>query len=608
MSIPVPLGVRIYSPVNSLDVWVTRWVSDLTYRSVVPGGFASATFTLHTPQHVAGASAAWSPRAERNLLVRLFNRVQVVDLRSGEIAWEGRIESAARAGDDGWAWSIGCTGAMAVASDITRPVFYADSEVTDWTDWTPTNPDLFSGGSSSDSGPTLKYTLKNNNTVGPMATTDVFVGFAHTLCLRTNQYLGRFSITYGSVPPTGTTGTSISARADVQEGDIGPIQTGVDSTAFGTHTRKSNRVSTEFTSTSAQIVILDVFCSLAAGVPTGNQAQAQGIFTKPVVLAMRQDRNGANLTASSNYPNDWVTVSQVVEDVVGRFLNGGWSISGGNIPNPGSVSPTNLFVDSSDTTHITNLKYTDGATAATILNDLITVQTDAYWAIWESTFTATDATDRARYRFEWATWPAGWGYLASSADGIDEQPDGGDIYNFVWYQYEVLEDDPVTSVKDQEWWDSTSAPLLAGNVTRAATVKKDGVITDADAATLAAAWIVANGTERNAGTITIARPIQLYDKGTASYSGASRMVDPHMLRPGKLIRVTDLPAQADGANFAHGDNAPPATHAGVVFKVVATNYDANANTCTMELDQPSTWSLPGQIVPGAKTNVQTIPG
>lgn len=63
MSVPVPLGVRIYDHQNNVDQWVTRWVDDLQYRSVIPGGFASASFRLHVPQHMYPVSAAWMPRA-----------------------------------------------------------------------------------------------------------------------------------------------------------------------------------------------------------------------------------------------------------------------------------------------------------------------------------------------------------------------------------------------------------------------------------------------------------------------------------------------------------------------------------------------------------------
>lgn len=614
MSVPIPLGVRIYDRLGNVDMWVTRWVTDLQYRSVVPGGFASASFTLHVPQHMYPVAAAWSARAPRIPLVQLFNRVQVVDLRSGEIAWEGRIDSAARVSDDGFAWDIGCAGAMIAATDITRPVFYADSSLDSWKENPQYSGQVFDY-SRIDSGPTLQVGMTAGQT---WTTTLALQAFIHNLCYATNQYLARFSATYGGSAPSATGGTSISVRADVYTPSTGSIQTGVDVTAFGGGpTRKANPVggTNSFSSTVAQAIELSVYNSsgtTTCTIPASNPGY--GLIVNPVVITQRMDRTGTLITSTSAYATDYVTVSQVVEDVLGRFLVGGWTFSSGaplDNPSPGQVRSSDAFIDTTDTTPITDLKFVDGASAADILNTLMTVQTDAYWAIWESKSGATNAPDSNRYRFEWATWPAGWGYIASAISELDEQPDAGDVYNMVWYQYQGA-DSLRTQLTDtflQEWWDfgdQTTAPLLRDRLTRGATVKRDGITTNADV--LAAQWIADNGREKNTGSVTVRGPIQLYDAGVGSYSGAGRMVDPWLIRPGRLIRLPDVPPQADMTNVDHGTTAPPATHTGSVFKVVATNYDSSDNSCRLELDQITQWSLPGQIVPAAPSNVRTIPG
>lgn len=615
MSVPVPLGVRIYSHATSLDVWVTSWVSDLVFRSVVPGGFASASFTLHAQQYAAATRSAWAPRAERNRLVRLFNRVQIVDLRSGEVAWEGRIESAARAGDDGWAWNIGCAGAMVSATDITRPVFYADSSLESWKENPQYSGAIFSY-SRLDSGPTLQVSLASGQT---WTNTLALQAFIHNTCYATNQYLARFSATYDGVAPTATGGSNISTRADVYTPSTGGMQTSVDVTSFGAaRTRKTNPVggASSFTSTAAQAIELCVYNNSGSNValPSSTSTSGFGLIINPVVIPQRMDRTGALITATAAYGTDYVTVAQVAEDVLGRYLVGGWTFSSGaplNNPSPGQVRSSDAFIDATDTTQITDLRFVDGATAADILNVLMTVQTNAYWAIWESRNSATNDQDAQRYRFEWATWPAGWGYIAPAVAELDEQPDASDIYNMVWYQYEDFDAFrvEVTDTFLQEWWDfgdQPTAPLLRDNLTRGATVKREGIITNST--DLATQWIADNGREQNAGSVTIRQPIQLYDAGVGSYSGAAQMVDPWMIRPGRLICLPDLPPQAAALDLDHGTTSPPRVHDGTVFKVVATNYDAGDNSCRLELDQVSLWSLPGQILPAAATNVQTIPG
>lgn len=620
MNIPIPLGVRIYDHTSNIDMWVTRWVDGLQFRSVIPGGFASSSFTLHIPQHMYPVAAAWSSRAPRIPLVRLFNRVQVVDLRSGAIAWEGRIDSAARVEDDGFAWDIGCAGAMVSATDITRPVFYADSS-TDWWSTRETQPSRASvfTWSRTDSPPSLGLELKDGSqwdSSGGLTPGGTWSAYYHFLCMATNQYLGRFTVSYRSSTPSSGT---IKTRANVYTPATNTWEDGIDSTNLGSaDTTKANAVggSSSFTSTQAQVIAFDV---LGPSTPVVLTAPCPITYTNPIVIAMRVDRNGSNLTAASNYSTDYVTVSQVVEDVLGRFLNNAWTFSSGaplNNPAPGSVGAAGAYINTSDTTQITDLKFPDGATAADILNQLMTVQTNAYWAIWESQNTATNGADSQRYRFEWATWPNGWGYLASSADGIEEQPDASGIYNFVFYRYQAPQFAGVSPGGQyvpppglQEWWDFENpgpAPLLKNRITRAATVNKDGTLSDASG--LASTWLYENGKETNAGSITVRRPIMFYDAGQNSGSGAGRMVDPWMIRPGKLLRITDILPTADAVSINHGTIAPPATHAGAVFRVIATNYDASDNSCRLELDQVNIWSLPGQIVPGAATNVQTVLG
>lgn len=543
-------------------------------------------------------------------LITLFNRVQVVDLRSGEIAWEGRIDSAARVTDDGFAWDIGCAGAMVAATDMTRPVFYADSGLESW---------LFPAGgrvisqaysmSKSDSPPTLKVEFKPGG--------DIVSGFGdpvwyHVLCFATGQFLGRFTVTYTGNLPNVSGGSTLQSRAGVWTQSTLSWQDAVDATTLGSEVTKSNAVgaASSFTSTSGQVVKFEI--NLPSGgitIPTSQPGSAG--FLNPIIIAMRVDRNGTLLTGTANYSTDYVTVSQVVEDVLGRFLNNAWSTAGANIPANGSVGAAGAYIDTSDTNPITDLKFPDGATAADILNQLMAVQTNAYWAIWESQNTATNGTDSQRYRFEWSTWPNGWGYQASSADGLDEQPDGSSMYNFVSYLYDdqFPIDHYVTPTYLQEWWaftDPSPAPVLRDRVTRGATVKKGGL--PGNAGDLAEEWIGEHGQETNAGTLTVKRPIQFYDAGSNSNSGAGRMLDPWMIRPGKLIRITDIPTQADSTSINHGTAAPPATHAGAVFRVVSTDYDAADNSCRLGLDQVDIWSLAGQILPSAPTNARTVLG
>jgi hypothetical protein len=227
------------------------------------------------------------------------------------------------------------------------------------------------------------------------------------------------------------------------------------------------------------------------------------------------------------------------------------------------------------------------------------VQPNAYWAIWESRWGANDPNDPASifgFRFEYATWPNNWGYVASSQDGFEGQPNGDDVFNFIFYRYQDTGDNNRPHVTTT--WaggDSMIPETYFSGFTRAVTVNKQDPTDSSTAGTLATAYRDSANNVLNAGTLTVRRPIALYDAGANSGSGASRMLDPWMVRPGKLIRITDLPPRAMERDVSSGTTLPSATLDGTIFKVVATDYSSSDNSCKLSLDQVTRWQIPTQI-------------
>lgn len=599
MSIPVPLGVRFFSVVNTGERWVTRFVDDLTFRSVVPGGFASATITLRVPRD-AGPISRPDPLGFSSL-VELFNRIQIVDLRSLEVAWEGRIEDPARQVDPD-TWQIGALGSMVAATDIQRPVFYIDTSVDRWqTGWLIGNDGHFSYSSLFDNWTTSKDTAKR------WLTTTFQPGFDFNVSTDAglnnafyswrwdshgyDQSIARIVTTHDGIGSTGT------ATAAIIVGIASNWQ--VDNTTFASaETTKVNKIGTDYTDANTRFVIIGTTANSGTYRVTDTD-HIQVIVRNPVIVAVRQDRFGTKITTAANYGSNSVTVAQVVEDVVGRFLVGGWYELGLNTPWPGSVRPQDAFIDSSDTTQILQLTYPDGATAADILGDLVTqVAPDAYWAIWESGWKVSSPNDAAAvpgFRFEWAKWPANWGYLATSQDGFEGQPNGDDVYNFAFYRFPDTDD--ANQVHCTTGWlaDNMAPELYTGGFTRAVTVNKSDPTSEASADGLRDAYLNSKRKVQNAGTLTVQRPIQLYDAGANSSSGAGRMVDPWMLRPGKLIRITDLPPRTGSTDMSYGSTAPTTALDGTIFRVVATDYSSADNSCRLSLDQVTRWQIPTQI-------------
>lgn len=606
MTLPVPLGVRFYQTNSGMDRYVTNWVDDVSFRSVIPGGFASASITLRVPR--GGALSDPDPLGFSRL-TELFNRIQITDLRSGEIAWEGRIEDPARQAEPD-VWTIGALGSMVAASDIHRPVFYVDSSVESWNGeasiW------FAGGGDGSPDGETIME--NTTDSLARKCTSKVFnVVFdgAATYPVYTwrwashgyDQPIARFTTTHKGTIPVSAQEVNFSLCVGI---DANPT---IDVSGFETSAvTKSNVIGTDFTDTNARFIVVGVRRDPGTGIYTLAKNTSDSLevkFWNPAVVGQRQNRFGAKLVTAASYPADYVTVSQVVEDVVGRFLVGGWYELGLNTPWAGSVRPGDAYIDTSSTTQILHLTYPDGATAAQILTDMVDkVQPDAYWAIWESDWQANDQNDygvRGGFRFEWATWPNNAGYYATSQDGFEGQPNGDDVYNFIFYRYPDS-DDLNTSHVSTWWHGNDMAPeLLTGAFTRAITINKEDPTTEATANTLTTDYLASKRKVLNAGTLTVRRPIYFHDAGIDSGSGAGRTVDPWMIRPGKLIRIVDVPPRGSINDLRTAPTAPSEALAGVVFRVVGTEYSSGDNSCRLELDQPERWQLSKQVVQGGST-------
>lgn len=687
MSVPVPLGVRIFRP-GVFDRWVTNLVDDISFRSVVPGGFASATIKLHRPSpitiyssatatgqgtsatpnylvasdadaadinigdrvHIYDSSGAirfsgqpftvtakpsfagftnitFSPAASASTVsgdvmrcsnatgylaadagrwdetAELFNRVQIVDLRTSEVAWEGRIEDTSRSTEDD-TFELGCLGSMVCATDIKRPVFYIDDTLDSWISDENYNGDIFTS-ELSETARTINTRFSNNIYT---ANTVIFTVYRYQRMEECGMYLARYDITYEGHGPAG-----LAAVTNVTDAGGFFEDTNIDVTQLTTAaTRKANPVgaANSFTSTTAQRIYLYLGNNSGSNITVSDANPAREVWRDLHVQAMRVDHNGTILDTAASYPNDYVTVSQVVEDVVGRFLVSRWSLLSNNHPFAGQVRTSDMYIDTSSTAQITRLTFFDGATAADVLNELMLAQPTAYWAIWESKFGATDGSEgntASGYRFAWETWPNGWGYQATSVDGLQDQPNGENLQNFLYYQWEtssVLE----PGFKFQQLVASTSQnrALTNAKLVRGTTIKREERTDSSTATTAATAELAKFAKTPNSGSITIRRPVAFYDAGANSLSGASRMLDPWMLRPGKLIRITDLPPPARSGAFEHGTSAPPIELDGTVFKVVATEYSSADNACRMELDQVSNWATPTQIAQAAEGPATTL--
>lgn len=594
---PVPLGVRIYSVYWALDVWITNLVEDLEFRSVVPGGFASATLKLRD-----------DGKQSRQLLAALYNRVQVVDLSTMEIVWEGRVEDPSHtAADDGEVWELGVSGSSVAATDWKIPLWYITSGIDGWFAGDPLSPPQFTLDTVGNK--LLSITFKSGFTWAAGNSLGLLWNFERPR--EASMQIARFTLTYS--------GTGSGTEADFNLVTDTDQETRIDVTAYDAGTvTKTNIIGdvNSFSNTITSAVLLGVERQ-AGSASFATTKDAPSMRVTPVgVQALRLDHSGNRLTSVSDYSHgDFLLVRHIVDDVIGRLLVG--VDIGGEVISPfsdfGAVNPAAVYIDTSDTTQITNLDYLDGATAADVLNDMMTIQTGAYWAIWESSFGSVHGANGIAdtgYRIEWATWPNGWGYLATSQDGLEEQSSASDVYDNVVVKFTstdfftqipvaALAPTPAASPPTPE---NRPPDLAAGTVSRATTIEKSTPVDVSTAIASGNAWLAQRDQRlaKNAGTLTVKRPIYLFDVGVNSDRGAARMVDPWMIRPGKLLKLFDQIPDGDMDNLDHGTVAPPDTHAGTIYRVVATTYTLSDNSCRLELDQPTRWSLATQVVTSGK--------
>lgn len=682
MTVPFPLGVRIYSTPKSYDLWVTDKVENFSYRMGVPGGMLDASFkfrryspvgqpdaTIWTPTTsavstdntsfkvldaaatiinigdrfwvyngsgikmngdrftVTGKSSAggtttvsYAPSSSSpiasgdtvlakvpasfydttligfNHMIMLFNRIQVVDLRTAEICWEGRIEDPARESEKD-TWTLGVLGTSVFASDIRRPMFYIDDQISSWIP----NNDYGIGMDQSADEVASTLTTKFSSLTWSTGTT-----FANDDIAWTNQKIeacdmegvGRVDFTYNQNDNSSVTG-KMGITFNTFHWDSSTQLNIAQHLLTSASGRVSRRVGTNMTNTGVkQIDFMGGYLPLS-GASTVPGNATFGAWTFPHVQAQRMDRfRGMNVTGA-DYPNDGVLVWEIVEDVLGRLLNGGHDRQFADLPYPGYVDPYSAYVDTSSTALMkTGWTFFDGVTAKEILDKICNeAQQTAYWAIWESGFNNTDAAFDSKCKFEFVNWPTGWGYMATSEDGLSEQATASDEYNYLWYQW-TFDGNPGYSNIQTNWNTKGISDIGVANIARGTTISRDtggdativftesGQLINSDDATRS----------KNAGTIKFGRPISLYDDGAGRPNGAARMLDPWMIRPGKLLKIIDLEPKALGDNFDHGSTAPPRELDGTVFRLVGTEFDTSTGICTGDIDQPATWNIPNQII------------
>lgn len=605
MSVPVPIAIRIYNLGRGFDYHITKWVDDFSFRHTAPGGCASATFKLHYPRDLPNGPETWG---------KLFTRVQIIDRRDAQVLWEGRVEDPAQRSDED-TWELGVLGSAVAATDVTIPFIYQDNSLEHWDEisadgWEHTKDEsgltlttklgatyIYNAGQQFDiwawnggqaNGATIARATCTYDASGPNTTQDDFF----------DQILS--SPLYGNLDVT-TFNAAVITKVNLMPDDA-QFPDGLISQLYFSFRRNS----TNYTIAASDNTIIR--------------------FKNPKIQTIRVDRFGNPLLTSIWYAHgDFVYVRMVVEDVIGRWLVGNWTqgLKLDASANPfgcvGSVKGSDAYVDISNNAKITNLQFPSGATAKDVLEVLMGVQTNAYWAIWESdhlaneSYSASGTFEESRFRFEWATWPESWNYTVSSRDGMDQQIAAENCYSQIANRmvYDTANQPFILHMESynpfdthNRNWDISETFLNQFDRVLFTDNTSNPVPGDGDTHALTYAEGSEHGLPSNAGTITVRRAVHCYDNGNNSHHGYVGMMEPWELRPGKLVLIRDLMPWAEADWMKRGlEVLNPNTD----FEVNTTGWTSEGGTFVRDTAQHFSGVASGKITPnGVAANVAII--
>lgn len=530
MTIAVPLTIRLKSSRKDTDI--TKEVQSLKFRKQIPGGFLSAEFTLNRPLD-------FTPED-----VRYFAKVYIYDARHGGTIWEGELEDPGRGvTDSGEVWQISAVGGMGHTTDETFPIIYIDKGLDNWvrskysqairskTEYGEL-PDAATA--AEDGTPTLYFYSEQGTTITASFIGDMIYRPAWNIGqklarVRANFVSGQNSTDFRAQVVARVAGNTanftVSRPFSTTEGVIGAdIGNGMP---IG-----DNVISFRMAYTGANIV---------------TDVTAWNHFYNVSLRCTIYNKDGTeNLT--NNYLDNNIEPYEVVGDLLGRKLSA-------------VFDGANAIMYSSGV-QINQLTYLDGTTAGNILTDLETFDPGFYWAVWESN------PANGKYRFEYVPWPSTVRYEADTIDGFNSPGSAADLYNSVDVRWRNEANKIRHTVRTQAVQELTDA-----GITRQFYIDISDELGDAaNAAYIGDNFLAEHRYPPNAGTLTIQRPIM------DNYTG--RMVQPHEILPGSLIRVRGVSPRVDSLNPTNRDGV-------TVFRVISTEYGSDDASAVLELDSYS---------------------
>lgn len=518
----VPLTVRIGSK------HITREVAGLSFREEAVGGITDITLRLARPLSKFDPDLA------------AFATVTIYDKRSAEAIAQGRLTDTGRsAGGDGQTWDVTAFGPAVSVNDIEFPYIPIDTRLDTFVKSNSTTRnvqvDIDERNMDGDTpalriqAPEGQQVLHTAGGVSGVGLTSPWTGDMISRALRNaGMKLGRFACSWDA----GLTDGNYSMRLVTRAGGGGA--TNADSTTANTAGgTMSGVVVTDFPNgdDSPSVRVSRTTTSIPG-------AETHWFhFYDITVRALLLDATGAEIT--TGYSANYALAHEVVNDLLGRVLT--------------QFDGANATVDPSGTYQIDQLAYPDGVTAGKVLEDLMALEGGYRW---------TTGPDGA---FSWEPWPTTVRYEATLEDGGSFPTTAQELYNQVTVRWRNAAGATKTASVTSTNTLLDNAGILRSKIIDAA----DEIGSSAAATQLGTNFLAEHTYPPNAGSLTVNRPIRDLETG--------RMVLPHEIRAGELIRVRGVEGYPDALNASTNDGQ-------TVFRIWSKAYNSDSDSATLELD------------------------
>jgi hypothetical protein len=517
--------------------------SDLRFTSATQLGYDECTFTLNLK-----ASPWAAPPSLRGLAT-----VRVMDRRTGQTVWWGRIDDPGLRSDAGGsAWQVKASGGGHELARITKQIMYLDRDAESWRStnkWPAGKASTIDGsnGFAAHVGdpeaivPTFVWELPFPGNVKAIAAASAELVYDRPLYSTGDTV--RIVAVHGSLKGSFVnTGILFELLVRNASGTLTSFASWTSNTPQVDFSAWKGNGSWPGTNTDVQIMARWLNNS-GATITFGDTPQ----WHRWASLRVAGQRYGIDGTALVPTAHGWtISPLDIVNDVIGQHLAG--------VVRAGTIS-----VDGTGT--INHAAWWKGVTLADVMD--FVAQRDGgtrWWGVWSPN--PGDSVPR----MDWAEW-TGQRYIVPSWFTPRLAGGGDDLVNNARVIYAPIQDH-VGSVNIS----GTVAELDVAGLTRSIAVDATdkGILTADQASVIGAGALSDANLARTSGTVEVDGPILDADSG--------RVVQPWEIRPGAVVLMSATPKRFTGQYTASSTDGVS------VFKLTGTSYSVSGNSVELSLD------------------------